>query len=213
MKFGLIEKQAAFVLKEFENRSGRKIDHPPVPINSIATICYGFGIGEQQFNDEISGELFLGNKIILVNLADPFVRRRFTVAHELGHLQLHTKKIDKEIIISRKSDAGHLEKEANAFAAALLMPKRLTYEYFIKNIMSTTGEDLVWLLENLAQLQDSDLNSINLLLFNVAFEDKIDSLPLSISNTAKAFQVSKDALSWRLKDFGLLGKLFSQNKY
>ena len=158
--------------------------------------------------------MFLKSKIILLNSTDTKVRQRFTIAHELGHIQLHTKKIDKEIIVSRKTDTGRLEKEANVFAAALLMPRRLVYEYFIHKLMYATGEDLFCILNILTHIPDSKLSSVNPLLSDMAFEgEKIEPLLSAICDTAEAFEVSKDAISWRLKDFGLLDKFFSQGQH
>ena len=55
-------------------------------------------------------------------------RRRFVVAHELGHLQLHEDVNDLSLCtdddISERYDAG-TEREANAFAAEFLMPRHL----------------------------------------------------------------------------------------
>jgi Zn-dependent peptidase ImmA (M78 family) len=59
-------------------------------------------------------------------------RIRFTIAHELGHLMLHTKEtklfVDKKVLYrDSNSSTGEIlqEREANAFAASLLMPKNL----------------------------------------------------------------------------------------
>lgn len=68
-------------------------------------------------------------------------RIRFTIAHELGHFVLHSKEkplfVDKTQLAFHRdtnSSSGELrhEREANAFAAALLMPKRLI-EQELKN--------------------------------------------------------------------------------
>lgn len=48
----------------------------------------------------------------------PGDRQRFTVAHELGHLVLHSGSAQP----STPSDASRMEREANRFAAALLVP-------------------------------------------------------------------------------------------
>ncbi len=48
--------------------------------------------------------------MVLVNLDQPADRMRFTLAHELGHMVLH------------KFPSADMEREANAFASALLMP-------------------------------------------------------------------------------------------
>ena len=64
----------------------------------------------------------------------PIGRRNFTIAHELGHLFLHMGyKINQEIwerqevTYFRKGDSEE-EYEANEFAAAFLMPKKVYKE-------------------------------------------------------------------------------------
>jgi Zn-dependent peptidase ImmA (M78 family) len=49
--------------------------------------------------------------VILVNLRAPTDRKRLTLAHELGHLCLHSAEVSE-----------HMESEADAFAAEFLMP-------------------------------------------------------------------------------------------
>ena len=65
------------------------------------------------------------------------VRQRFTIAHEIGHYVLHRKSGDlfidrhhKVFARDKSSSRGEDEKEveANAFAAALLMPEELVEE-------------------------------------------------------------------------------------
>lgn len=88
------------------------------------------------FDSDISGLLAIGNDkvIISVNTLEDPKRQRFTIAHELGHLKLHSKDqpvfIDKAPKVMYRNNASttgeiHKEREANAFAAALLMPKNL----------------------------------------------------------------------------------------
>ena len=56
-----------------------------------------------------------------VNASDHPVRRRFTIAHELGHLLLHTIGIQfRDHAFGPSSDWK--ENQANEFAASLLMP-------------------------------------------------------------------------------------------
>ena len=71
-------------------------------------------------------------RLIVVNARHPEVRRRFSVAHELGHVALGHEQIDLDHAIASifgdddedfaKVD-GDLEQEANAFATELLMPR------------------------------------------------------------------------------------------
>jgi Zn-dependent peptidase ImmA (M78 family) len=74
--------------------------------------------------------------LILVEQSDPPYRKRFTIAHELGHHFLHLSSdgefVDQEVDILREEGTGDLdsprtsqEVEANQFAAALLMPAEL----------------------------------------------------------------------------------------
>ena len=62
MRLNLIEEQACSVLKRFESRLGKKIDRPPIPVHSIASVCYGLGVNEKQIDADGSGELFLRGK-------------------------------------------------------------------------------------------------------------------------------------------------------
>ena len=60
---------------------------------------------------------------------DVLARRRFTAAHELGHFVLHKDRMAGFIAdadISETDEAnGDMEREANRFAAELLMPKEV----------------------------------------------------------------------------------------
>lgn len=55
-------------------------------------------------------------------------RERFTIAHEMGHFLLHRERqslfqCDKSGVTSGQSDGRDIEREANAFASQLLMPR------------------------------------------------------------------------------------------
>jgi hypothetical protein len=75
----------------------------------------------------------LGRRSIITisSLVEDPRRRRFGVAHELGHLEMHRRRSNMFLCSSqdindwgeRKSDRS-LEREANEFAAALLLPER-----------------------------------------------------------------------------------------
>lgn len=63
-------------------------------------------------------------------------RQRFTVAHEIGHLVLdHQFSIrDHKEIINFKTKSP-IEKEANIFAAELLMPRKVLLDYLKTNVV------------------------------------------------------------------------------
>ena len=94
----------------------------------------------ERFGDDVSGVLVVqdGRGVIGVNSAQAPVRQRFTIAHEIGHFEMHRHRmpvfIDKQflgpmfaVFRDGKSATGEdqREREANAFAAALLMPEPL----------------------------------------------------------------------------------------
>lgn len=80
---------------------------------------------------------FPNNKVVIcINKNNYFNRKRFTIAHELGHYFLHREKLINMIIeaenyepaMYHNDDLNNEEKEANNFGATLLMPK----EQFVK---------------------------------------------------------------------------------
>jgi Zn-dependent peptidase ImmA (M78 family) len=108
----------------------------PVDVYSIAS-RYAT-VTERDMDDDISGMLVplaayrkQQSWAIVVNKSHAMVRKRFTVAHELGHLFLHgytAPHADRGFLIrlrsARASDGTVAEEiEANQFAAELLMPK------------------------------------------------------------------------------------------
>lgn len=111
----------------------------PVPVDVLAKRA-GAQVQEHDFKNEISGMLLRtnGQQIIAVEASQHPVRKRFTIAHELGHLLLHQGeevRIDTDFRVnlrsSSSSTAEYVEEiEANAFAASLLMP-----EQFLKRDM------------------------------------------------------------------------------
>lgn len=104
----------------------------PIDIEEIAR-KRGLDVLSYELGDDVSGLLAIknGKGTIGYNLSEPKVRRRFTIAHELGHYELHKEKsdlfIDKEFIYRsqhspRTVDHQVMEHEANYFASCLLMP-------------------------------------------------------------------------------------------
>lgn len=88
----------------------------------------------QDLEDAVSGLLILneGDGIIAVNQDHPKNRQRFSIAHEVGHWCLHRDRasvfIDTTSVFFRDRDSAEgtsqQEREANRFAAALLMPRQ-----------------------------------------------------------------------------------------
>jgi len=106
---------------------------PPVDVEKIATQL-GAVIHKNRVEDDVSGFVAWKNDrpIIGVNARHSSNRQRFTIAHEIGHILLHPQMslhIDESFAVRLRSDKSprgdHDEKEANLFAAELLMPASL----------------------------------------------------------------------------------------
>lgn len=108
-------------------------DALPVDVEFIAR-REGIRIEVLPLDDDLSGMSFIkdGHKIIIVNKNHHPNRRRFTIAHELGHHVLHTSYLMNNVHVDKAvlrrdhfSSYGvdNKEVEANAFAAELLMPE------------------------------------------------------------------------------------------
>lgn len=118
------------------------------PRNMVA-ICNKLGINVQEsynLENDISGLIYKEDDTytILVNAHHAPTRQNFTIAHELGHFYKHKDKLDNESeivsYIKSKSvdcpaiprgnamlqDASYnkIEREANSFAAEVLMPEK-----------------------------------------------------------------------------------------
>lgn len=134
------EAQAARLLK----KAG--ITQAPVPVERLARGC-GAQVRQVPFEGEMSGLLYREGQgaIIGVNSLHAPTRRRFTMAHELGHLILDHTMTQEPVTEGQEASSGALhvdrkfllrdarssqavdpqEIEANAFAAALLMPREM----------------------------------------------------------------------------------------
>jgi len=116
------------LLKQFQ------ITKPPINVESLATKLK-INIEHEELDDDVSGFLIIkkDKSTIVVNSCHPSNRQRFTIAHEIGHFMLHAKISGKEIFVDKKynrdlnSSTGEIEeeKQANQFAAELLMPEKI----------------------------------------------------------------------------------------
>ena len=107
----------------------------PVDVEDIAK-SFDLTVIEHPTDKNLSGMLAVKNNhgLVFVNSSHHPRRRRFSLAHELGHFILHTPDMttakDKLVIYHRHSfndpnkdlKKQKREREANQFAAALLMP-------------------------------------------------------------------------------------------
>jgi Zn-dependent peptidase ImmA (M78 family) len=151
------------------------IESAPTPVEKVAK-ALGAQVRFSPFDDELAGMVYVkdGVPIIGVNSLHHPNRQRFTIAHELGHLELHREIITSKVHVDKnfpvlmrdpKSATGTelLEIQANQFAAELLMPRKL-----IDQVLA--GKK-----------------------FDIDDEGPIEEL-------AKKFRVSKQALEYRIRN-------------
>ena len=127
---------------------------PPIDVYTIAR-SNGLDITEKEFpadQADIAGFITVqdGRGRLFVNLLDGPSRRRFTIAHELGHWRLHRNELQNDPqrsvlfrIAIGKLNQDPVEKAANIYAANLLVPLDLLEQY--KKSMNT--EQLAKLFE------------------------------------------------------------------
>jgi Zn-dependent peptidase ImmA (M78 family) len=153
------------------------ITHPPISIERVAAYL-GIRIAYEPFDDGLSGVLIRkhDSAVIGVNQTHSLVRKRFSIAHEIGHYCLrHIGDIFVDKVVLNKRDGrssygiDRPEIEANAFAAALLMPARM-----VEKAVLTLVE-----------------------------EDPSISLAMLHAELARRFHVSQQAIGYRLVNLGL----------
>jgi Zn-dependent peptidase ImmA (M78 family) len=101
------------------------------PIADLVTVVEEAGlrvIGADLPEHDVDGAVLFvpeyESAVALINRAKPSLRQRFTLAHEYGHLLLHRNRAEiweRDLFRANTPE----ERQANAFAAAFLMPKPL----------------------------------------------------------------------------------------
>src|SRR6266540_6445028 len=89
------------------------IKSPPTPVERIAK-ALGAHVRFAPFDNELSGMVYVkgGLPIIGVNALHHPNRQRFTIAHELGHLELHRDMITAAVHVDKEFPA--LMRDANS---------------------------------------------------------------------------------------------------
>ena len=156
-----IEEKAYELLSEADMR-----DDVPVDVVLLAKKL-GFAVGTMSSKNNMDGFLLINEKeqdilgsksgkVIGVNAGRSFEKKRFIVAHELGHYKLHYN--GQSIFAQRDSNHGRSanENEIDYFAACLLMPADgFTAQY--KKVKQENPENVI---NNLAKIYNVPEDSI-----------------------------------------------------
>jgi hypothetical protein len=176
----------------------------PVPIESIAEDLLGLQI-ERSWDLEFSGVLLPIERTIVLSAREaprnePSLRRyRFTIAHEVGHWICHCLGRVPQPIYCRtvhpNPDEGRgREREADRFAATLLMP-----EHAVREAWAPVAAELEPLVHRIGE-RGSDTR-----LQKQEFREMVDhKRSRATRNLATSFDVSPTAMGWRLVNLGLV---------
>lgn len=168
-----VEQKAAELL------AGLGIAEAPIDVEDVARRC-GAAIQRERFRRDLSGMLLRADDdadlaVIGVNSTHHPRRQRFTIAHEVGHLMLHRGRkltVDSGLRVDYRDDSGNPsieeERDANAFAASLLMPEALVQRQAEPHVRAGATRGAL------------------------------------VSALAKTFDVSEDAMGYRLLNLGFL---------
>jgi hypothetical protein len=147
-----IEFASGRLLRAYEEKFDLKIE-PPVPLDEIVESLLELDIRLDCLatllrRSNVLGAIWIEDKRIRIDDSlDPSVtpsktgRYRFTLAHEVGHWELHRSyflarsmqgglfnQSSEPSVVCRAGDTEPIEWQANAFAAHLLMPKQMIFD-------------------------------------------------------------------------------------
>lgn len=115
--------------------AGDEFVQMPLDVDELCK-ARGILVVRKELDDELSGMALVENdrKYVVVNSRHHINRQRFTIAHEIAHHVMHETylktniHVDKSVLRRNALSAEGVELkevEANAFAAELLMPRKL----------------------------------------------------------------------------------------
>ena len=144
--------RAEDVLTRFHARFGGGMGDGAVPVDDVAADLLGLFVVVAD-DIGVSGLLVPHTRYVYLNGAEAREsegRRRFTLAHEIGHWVCQCdegRAAAPEPIMCRPSDLSakvdtDLEREANNFAASLLMPERAVHEVAARGMDVDAAADL-----------------------------------------------------------------------
>lgn len=174
-------------------RKAWKLGENPIP--NLMELLEDKGVRLCQINakdsfDGLSGWIGKETPVIIINATYELVRKRFTIAHELGHLLLTFTGIDSKTI----------EKLCHAFAGALLLPKTA--------IIAALGK----VRGKIALLELTKLKGI----YGIsvwAIMARANNLGIISDNTYKLFCISANKRGWRKREPGSYNRKERANRF
>lgn len=124
---------------------GRHLTTVPVDLSAMARDL-GVAVVTEPLPDDISGKIerdWMDDFVITLNAGHSSTRRRFTLAHEIAHFVMHRDLIGDGITdnaLYRDARLGdERERQANRYAATLLMPPDLVKKVWNEGVFTAEG--------------------------------------------------------------------------
>jgi Zn-dependent peptidase ImmA (M78 family) len=226
MNHTIIEIKARHVLKLlYENRKRLWPTQSPTelhmldPAIAIQALGMNFEISEElgRFGDsksryEVAGMIDRQRNLVSVSRRFPLPVRRFTTAHELGHVVLHSDHIeplhrDRPIKDFVQLGRSILEIEADYFAACFLVPRKLLQKAF----QNRFGDNLPLVIDDRVAHFLDHTDPASILQGNSEHMARYTALATSRAFNGKyfdplhkVFNVSVSAMAIRIKEVGLV---------
>lgn len=182
------------------------------PIRNIFSLLESSGILLHEVNadEKFDGVSFITDKgfpVIIVNKNIPNDRKRFTIAHELGHILMHN---ENNFPIASYRDK---EKEANQFASEFLMPQegiknylrglKISDLYDLKSYWLTSMSSIIRRAKDLKCIDDKRYKYFLIEMSRSGFLKK-EPIEVFIDKTTcfkNAVDLFKNELSYSIEDF------------
>lgn len=210
-----IELAAAETLDSYGRRFG-VVSAPPVPVEEIleCDLKIDFGLEDLRgggMGDDVLGAFYMRERKVRVDSSlDPTLfpdkegRFRFTVAHEVGHWQLHRhlfledanqdslfeESAEPSVVCRSGYNKPSIEWQADAFAGHLLMPRAMV----VRAWEEVTGEPTPRVVNEVGKVA----------AFSMKQPSQCRSTFVATCTLAQMFGVSRKALWIRLTDLGLV---------
>jgi Zn-dependent peptidase ImmA (M78 family) len=153
-----------------------QISFAPIDVYHIAQDLK-LNVIEEELPEEVSGVLYQNKQktpVIILNKQQSSRRKRFSVAHEIGHYVLKHQTdihVDKKLIFRDAVSSAAIDSteiDANTFAAELLMPAELVKRSY-QTLLEQTFDDEDELLAALASEYDVSTAAMGFRLKNLGF--------------------------------------------
>lgn len=208
-----IEDEAEELIGRYEREFG-PTNSLFTPVEIIAEQLLEIRIDLSDLEEDIIGCIDVINKEIYINQSlDPIVNKKmegrynFTLAHEMGHLVLHKDLVEQgsiaatgksnNLLCRTSENKAPIEKQADYFAACLLMPRKKLWEI----LKDKNGTHVT--LKSISRI--NKIRETKVCIWSVDSYDGYDGdgvLEDCFSSLANDFKVSPLAMVIRLKQIG-----------